>query len=185
MKRIGIVAVFAVAVVISGVQLLQTASGGVLNDPLPAPEFTHTDRADWINSPPLRLSDLRGKVVLVDFWAFDCWNCYRSFPWLKSLEARLEPRGLEVIGVHSPELPEEHVLARLKAKVRQFGLADPIMVDNDFSYWHAMHNRYWPAFYIIDKSGNIRAEFVGETHAGDHQARAIESIITYLLNQPS
>ncbi|QLQ33513.1 MAG: redoxin domain-containing protein [Candidatus Thiothrix singaporensis] len=68
----------------------------------PAPEFTHTDPDEWLNSKPLTLADLRGKVVLLDIWTFDCWNCYRSFPWLNGLEAQYEKQGLQVIGVHSP-----------------------------------------------------------------------------------
>ncbi|MGH8761166.1 MAG: redoxin domain-containing protein [Burkholderiales bacterium] len=147
----------------------------------PVPTFTHTAAADWINSPPLTLTSLRGTVVLLDFWTFACWNCYRSFPWLNALEARLHPRGLRVIGVHTPEFEHERVRGNIEKKIAQYGLQHPVMMDNDFSYWNAMGNRYWPAYYLIDKQGRIRAHYAGETHQGDAQARRIESDIEALL----
>lgn len=149
----------------------------------PAPAFTHSEENEWLNSAPLTWDDLRGKVVLVDFWTFDCWNCYRSFPWLKAMETRLEPGGLQVIGVHTPEFDHERIRENVEAKTREFGLHHPVMIDNDFSYWRALENRYWPAFYIFDKQGRLRATFVGETHEGDRQAREIEAVIKDLLKE--
>lgn len=146
-----------------------------------APAFTHTAAAEWINSPPLTLQSLRGKVVLLDFWTFACWNCYRSFPWLNELEARLHERGLRVIGVHTPEFDHERVRGSIEKKIAEYGLQHPVMMDNDHSYWNAMGNRYWPAFYLIDQQGRVRAHYAGETHAGDAQARRIESDIETLL----
>ena len=163
------------------IPMVHPAAGGSLGTPVPAPEFTHQRTDDWLNSKPLALADLRERVVLLDFWTFDCWNCYRSFPWLRDLEQRLQPRGLQVIGVHSPEFEHEKVRANVAAKIREFQLTHPVMIDNDFSYWKAMGNRYWPAYYIIDKKGQVRAVFVGETHAGDAQATAMESLLTGLL----
>jgi thiol-disulfide isomerase/thioredoxin len=147
----------------------------------PAPEFTHSQQDEWINSAPLTLESLRGQVVLLDFWTFDCWNCYRSFPWLTALEKRLAKQGLRVIGVHTPEFKHERVRANIEAKVKEFGLQHPTMMDNDFSYWRAMNNRYWPAFYLIDKQSRLRAQYAGETHAGDQQAQRIEADIRSLL----
>jgi thiol-disulfide isomerase/thioredoxin len=146
-----------------------------------APEFTQTAPTAWINSPPLRLAGLRGKVVLVDVWTFECWNCYRSFPWLKSVEARFGPEGLVVVGVHSPEFDRERDPAAVAAKVREFGLSHPVMIDNDLRFWKALDNRVWPAFYLIDRQGRIRERFVGETHAGEPQAQRIEAAIADLL----
>lgn len=148
-----------------------------------APELSVRDPKAWINSPPVRLSDLRGQVVLVDLWTFGCWNCYRSFPWLKDLEARFWPQGLRVIGVHSPEFDHERDPAAVAAKVKGFGLDHPVMIDNDHAYWRALGNRYWPAFYLIDKQGRLRHKFVGETHAGDAQAQAIEGAVVELLRE--
>ncbi len=148
---------------------------------VPAPEFTHTDASDWLNSEPLALQDLRGKVVLLDVWTFGCWNCYRSFPWLNGLEAKYKQQGLQVIGVHSPEFTHEHERDKLAEKLKEFKLTNPQMIDNDFSYWKALGNRYWPAFYLIDKEGNLRARYVGETHEGDRNAVRIEAMVEKLL----
>ena len=156
---------------------------GVAEKGVAAPEFTHSLDSEWINSGPLTLADLRGKVVLLDFWTFDCWNCYRSFPWLKALEARLSDRDFTVIGVHTPEFDHERIRANIEKKVEEFGLRHPVMIDNDFSYWRSMGNRYWPAFYLIDKRGAVRAVFVGETHEGDRQALKIENAILELLDE--
>ena len=146
-----------------------------------APEFTGTSQDDWINSAPLSIKDISGHVVLIDFWTFDCWNCYRSFPWLLDLEKRHGPAGLQVIGVHTPEFDHERVRANVEAKIKEFQLQHPVMMDNDFHYWRAMNNRYWPAFYILDKHGRVRGSFFGETHIGDRRAQAIEALIQDLL----
>lgn len=148
-----------------------------------APAFTHTEKQAWINSGPLRIEDLRGHVLLLDFWTFACWNCYRSFPWLNDLEERLRDQGLRIIGVHTPEFDYERIRSNIEEKVAEFELHHPVMIDNDHSYWRAMHNRYWPAFYLIDKQGRIRAKYAGETHAGDTQAKRIEADIQRLLDE--
>jgi glutathione peroxidase-family protein len=150
-----------------------------------APEFTHERPADWINSKPLRIADLRGKVVLIDVWTFECWNCYRSFPWLKLVEKRYGPEGLWVIGVHSPEFDRERDREAVAAKAREFGLDHPVMIDNDFTYWGALGNRFWPAFYLVDRQGRIRYRFFGETHEGDPRARQIEDAVEKLLSEGS
>jgi glutathione peroxidase-family protein len=148
-----------------------------------APEFTHTATADWINSPPLKLESFRGRVLLIDVWAFECWNCFHSFPWLKGVEAKFGPQGLSLVGVHSPEFPNEQVRDNVVAKVKEFGLKHPVMLDNDFSYWKALDNQYWPAYYVIDKQGRVRGRFVGETHADDARARKIEALIAKLIEE--
>ncbi|MEQ8799124.1 MAG: redoxin family protein [Salinisphaeraceae bacterium] len=151
----------------------------------PAPAFTHTARRDWLNSDPLTWADLRGRVVLLDFWTFMCWNCYRSFPWLTGLEEALSDRPFTVIGVHTPEFEAEKDRARIQERADHFGLHHPIMIDNDHSYWQAMNNRYWPAYYLIDKQGRLRALYIGETHAGSAQARKIRHRIERLLDEPA
>ncbi len=150
-------------------------------DARPAPEFTQTRASAWINGPPLRLRELRGRVVLLDVWTFECWNCYRSFPWLQHVEERYQPQGLQVIGIHSPEFDRERERAAVVAKVQEFGLTHPVMIDNDFGYWEALGNRVWPTFYLIDKQGRIRYRFVGETHRGEPQALRIERALEALL----
>lgn len=150
-------------------------------DPRPLPAFTNPNPAEWFNSKPLKVEDLRGTVVLVDVWTFGCWNCYRSFPWLNSLEARFADEPLQIVGIHSPEFEHEKDPEQVGEKIREFKLHHPVMMDNDFAYWRALGNRYWPAYYLVDKQGVIRNVYVGETHAGDRRARQIEADITALL----
>ncbi|UCE90214.1 MAG: redoxin domain-containing protein [Pseudomonadota bacterium] len=174
------VAVFLGALLVSGIHR-QRAVALEYSASRAAPEFTHTTPGAWINSAPIKLADLKGKVVLIDFWTFDCWNCYRSFPWLHALEEQFSDQPFQVIGVHTPEFDHERVRDNVEKKVAKFRLTHPVMMDNDFSYWRAMNNRYWPAFYLIDKRGRVRARFVGETHSGDRNARAIETRLRELL----
>ena len=170
--------------VISSTVILQDmtlAAGGIFKNPVQAPEFTHNGKYDWINSEPLSVKDLEGQVILVDFWTFGCWNCYRSFPWMNAMENRLDKEDFHVIGVHTPEFENEKIRENIIAKVKEFELHHPIMIDNDSSYWRAMNNRYWPAYYILDKQGKVRAAFFGETHEGDRRAKQIEKTIKTLL----
>ncbi len=153
--------------------------------PRDLPAFTQRSAKDWINSPPLTVRDLRGKVVLVDVWTFECWNCYRSFPWLHELEDALRDEAFTVLGIHSPEFERERDRKSVQAKVQEFGLTHPVMIDNDMRYWQALRNRYWPAFYLVDKRGRIRSMYVGETHAGTAQARKIEAELRALLAEPA
>jgi glutathione peroxidase-family protein len=146
-----------------------------------APAFQETAPDRWLNGPPQTWDSLRGKVVLVDFWTFDCWNCTRSFPWLTDLETRLSPAGLQIIGVHSPEFEREKAKDAILEKTRKYELTHPIVIDNDMRTWRAFENQYWPAYYLVDKHGRVRARFVGETHVGDKQAAEIEAVVNALL----
>ncbi|MGH8455097.1 MAG: redoxin family protein [Nevskiales bacterium] len=150
-----------------------------------APAFTHRDADDWINSRPLTWKDLQGHVVLLDFWTFACWNCYRSIPWLHTVEDRFGPKGLRVVGVHTPELPHEYLRGNVLEKIVEFKLTHPVMLDNDHSYWKAIGNRYWPTFYLVDRRGRLRSVYYGETHAGDSNAQAMEAAIEKLLAEPA
>lgn len=147
----------------------------------PLPEFTSTLQNEWINSAPLSVNDLKGKVVLIDIWTFACWNCYRSFPWLNELEAKYENKGLQVIGIHTPEFEYEKNYDAVAAKTKAFKLKHPVMMDNEFKYWKSLNNRYWPTFYLIDKKGNIRYQFIGETHSGTNKAEKVERAVMTLL----
>ena len=148
-----------------------------------APEFTQASESDWLNSKPLTLAELRGNVVLIDFWTFGCWNCYNSFPWLKNLEKKYADKPFKVVGVHGPEFAHEKDRAKLLEKIAEFGLQHAVMIDNDFKFWRAMHNRYWPSFYIVDKRGVLRGFYAGETHEGDSQSRRIGNLIGRLLKE--
>lgn len=147
----------------------------------PLPEFSTQRNEDWVNSKPLRVQHLKGRVVLLDFWTFACWNCYRSFPWLNTIEAEFHQRPFRVVGIHTPELPQERVVESVKKKILEFNLTHPVMIDNDYTYWKAIGNSAWPTFYLIDKNGVIRKKFVGETHVNSPRANQIRQIIEQLL----
>jgi len=147
------------------------------------PEFTTADPAHWFNSRPLQREDLRGKVLLIDVWTFGCWNCYRSFPWLNQLEKTFAGLDFMVIGIHTPEFDHEKDPVAVAKKIQEFALHHPVMMDNDFGYWRALNNRYWPSFYLVDKVGRLRHLHVGETHVGDRRATRIEQQIRALLEE--
>lgn len=147
-----------------------------------APAFAQTAPEDWLNSKPLDWPALRGTVVLVEFWTFACSNCIRSQPWLRTLEAKF-PKGFEIIGVHTPELPQEYVRSNVVERSRKLGITHPVVIDNDYATWNAWSNRYWPAFYLVDAKGQVRAQYIGETHAGDERARRIEADIARVLSE--
>ncbi len=154
-----------------------------VNPPVTMPEFTQADEIAWLNSKPLMTSDLRGKVVLIDVWTYGCWNCYNSFPWLRSVEAKFADQDFTVIGIHTPEFDREKERENVVKKIEEFELHHPVMMDNDFAYWRALRNKYWPAYYIVDKKGKIRDAFIGETHVGDRRAKKIEKLIAKLLKE--
>lgn len=171
-----------------GAVVLQSVAACGADAPAPpraAPAFTHTQAGEWINSEPLDLERLRGKVVLVEFWTFECINCLRSADWVRKIASEQGGEGLTVIGVHTPELPQERDVANVRAAVKRLGITYPVMIDGDFSYWNAMSNRYWPAFYLIDREGKLRAQAIGEMHVGEPRARTFEAKIDALLNERS
>ncbi|MGH9487485.1 MAG: cytochrome c biogenesis protein DipZ [Terriglobales bacterium] len=132
----------------------------------------------WINSTPLNRKDLRGKVVLVDFWTYSCINCLRSLPYLEAWAQKYKSQGLVVIGVHSPEFAFERDVSNVRAAVRRLKLTFPIAVDSDHTIWNAFNNEYWPADYFIDAQGRIRFH-----HFGEGQYRESERVIQELLAQ--
>ena len=146
-----------------------------------APEFPHQAATDWINSAPLTLASLRGSVVLVEFWTFDCYNCRNTLPWLKSIDAEYGAHGLKVVSVHTPELEQERNPANVRAAVKELGITWPVMIDGDYSYWRSMRNRYWPAFYLIDRQGNIVLGAFGELHRGEKRGDEVEARIRDLM----
>ncbi len=117
---------------------------------------------EWINSAPLTPAALKGKVVLVQFWTFACYNCLNALPHVKALEAKYRSKGLVVIGVHTPELPHERVVGNVRDQVKRLGITYPVVIDNDYKIWNAYHNRYWPAAYYADAAGKIRFYHFGE-----------------------
>ncbi|MBI2965402.1 MAG: redoxin domain-containing protein, partial [Chloroflexi bacterium] len=125
-----------------------------------APEIREI--AAWINSEPLALSDLRGKVVLIDFWAYSCINCIRTVPHLREWHSKYSPRGLVMIGLHAPEFEFERVEENVRDAVLKQGITWPVGLDNGFATWNAYGNRYWPRKYLIDRDGVIRYNRIGE-----------------------
>ena len=126
----------------------------------PAPELTNQT---WLNTPtPLRLANLRGKVVLLEMWTFDCINCRHTIPELNAWYKTYTSQGLVIIGNHYPEFPYEADLGNLKKAVQDLGIEYPVAQDNEGITWKAYKNNYWPAIYLIDKFGHIRYIQIGE-----------------------
>jgi cytochrome c biogenesis protein CcdA/thiol-disulfide isomerase/thioredoxin len=116
----------------------------------------------WINSPPLSLTSLRGKVVLIDFWTYSCINCLRSLPYIKAWNEKYKDSGLVIIGVHTPEFPFEKDEDNVRKAVRDLGVTYPVTMDNDYRIWRSFNNEYWPAHYFIDANGKVRYHHFGE-----------------------
>ncbi len=131
-----------------------------LTDYGPAPALNGS--GGWINSQPLNLSQLRGKVVLIDFWTYSCINCIRSIPYLNAWYAKYKNDGLVIIGVSTPEFLFEHNYTNVANAVQRFGIQYPVMLDNNYSTWTAYDNHYWPADYLIDANGDVRYVQFGE-----------------------
>lgn len=142
-----------------------------------APELTNTI---WLNvDQPLRLAALRGKVVLLEMWTFNCINCQHVMPSLKAWHEKYSGQGLVVIGNHYPEFSYEADLGNLKQAIERFQIPYAVAQDNDGVTWRAYHNSYWPALYLIDKTGHIRY-----THVGEGAYQETESAIAALLTEP-
>lgn len=139
-----------------------------------APELTGNQ--GWVNSEPLKLSDLKGKVVIIDFWTYSCINCIRTLPYISTWHKTYKDEGLVIIGVHTPEFPFEKDLNNVKKAIKDYGIEYPVVQDNEFKTWLAYDNHYWPAKYIIDKNGFIRY-----THFGEGQYEETEKVIRQLL----
>jgi thiol-disulfide isomerase/thioredoxin len=116
----------------------------------------------WLNSRPLAAADLRGKVVLVDFWTYSCINWMRSLPYVRAWADKYKDRGLVVIGVHAPEFGFEHDVDNVRRAAKDMRVDYPVAIDNDFAIWRAFNNAYWPALYLVDARGKVRYHHFGE-----------------------
>ena len=116
----------------------------------------------WLNSERLHLADLKGKVVMVEFWTFGCYNCRNVEPYVKQWHQTYADQGFVVIGVHSPEFSHEREVENVKRYIKEHDIRFAVPIDNDFSTWNSYGNRYWPAMYLIDKQGVIRHVRIGE-----------------------
>ncbi|MBY4630552.1 cytochrome c biogenesis protein DipZ [Rhizobium croatiense] len=131
---------------------------------------------EWLNSKPLTTEELRGKVVLVDFWTYSCINCIRTIPYTKAWAEKYADQGLVVIGVHAPEFAFEKKIDNVKSAISDFKIGYPVAVDNDYKIWRAFENSYWPAAYLIDAKGQIRYHHFGEGNYGRTE-KAIQDLL--------
>jgi cytochrome c biogenesis protein CcdA/thiol-disulfide isomerase/thioredoxin len=128
--------------------------------PYPAPKIDGITA--WINSAPLSLAELKGKIVLIDFWTYSCINCIRTLPHLINMYAKYHNKGLIIIGVHTPEFDFEKTLANVTSAVKKDGIPYPVALDSNYVTWQNFDNKYWPAEYLIDKNGNVVYQHFGE-----------------------
>ena len=160
------------------VQNALTVRSGAGEAPLqnygPAPALVAA--GGWFNSGPLRLEDLRGKVVLIDFWTYSCVNCVRTLPYLRRWHEAYGAQGLVIVGVHTPEFEFEKSAANVGRAIRELGVTWPVVQDNDYAQWNAYANRYWPAHYLIDAQGRLRYSHFGEG-AYEESERVIRSLL--------
>ncbi|MGH6706150.1 MAG: thioredoxin family protein, partial [Sphingomicrobium sp.] len=155
-------------------ELSTELTGGRLPVERPLPSLDGA--VQWLNSPPLTREQLKGKVVLVDFWTYSCINCIRSIPYVRAWAERYKDKGLVVIGVHTPEFAFERDPANVRKAVAEFGIRYPVAVDNGWKIWRAFDNRYWPAHYLADAQGRIRYHHFGEGRTDETEA-AIRSLL--------
>lgn len=146
-----------------------------LNQPYAAPEIAGIEA--WLNSDPLLLAELRGKVVLVDFWTYSCINCIRSLPHVVSWYNAYKDDGFIVIGVHTPEFGFERKPENITRAIKKYGISYPVAIDNAWATWKAFQNQYWPAHYLIDREGKVVY-----THFGEGDYDIMENNIRFLLD---
>lgn len=144
--------------------------------PVRAPEFP--PNVTWLQGGPLRLADLRGKPVLIDFWDYTCLNCLRTLPYVKEWHRRYASFGLTVVGVHAPEFSFAREGGNVLRAVREQDVQYPVVLDNDYAVWQAYANRYWPAKYLVDGNGYLRYYHFGEGGYGE-----TEQAIQFLLRE--
>ena len=150
-------------------------NAALFNENKSAPELTGITH--WLNTDkPLTLQELRGKVVLVDFWTNQCINCIRTLPYVTKWYDTYHDQGFVVIGVHTPELAYEYSVDSIQRAIIQYGIHYPVAQDNNYKTWNAYNNEYWPAEYLIDKHGIIR-----RTHFGEGEYTETEQAIKTLL----
>lgn len=139
-----------------------------------APDFAGIDK--WINSEPLKIEQLRGNIVLVDFWTYTCINCIRTLPYLKDWDKKYRDKGLVIVGVHTPEFEFEKKYENVLKAVNDYQLKYPVAQDNNYVTWNLYQNRYWPHKYLIDTEGYIRYDHIGEG-AYDETEKMIQQLL--------
>jgi thiol-disulfide isomerase/thioredoxin len=194
MPKTALFAVLSLALAGSATGALETGSRaaaqarvplpGARADPRPAPSWRNTS---WLNADgPITLESLRGRVVLLNFWVFTCYNCTNTVPSLVDFDAKYRDHGLTIIGIHTPEFPPyagEHDKSNVGRALEQYHIGYPVAQDNDDRTWNLYGIRYWPSFVLIDRKGRIRYEGAGEFHVGDENHRLWEGRIRELLEE--
>jgi thiol-disulfide isomerase/thioredoxin len=127
-----------------------------------APLYSLSGATGWLNTKPLSEKDLKGKVILIDFWTYSCINCLRALPYMNAWAKKYKDSGLVVLGVHSPEFQFEQDLPNVQRAVKKFDITYPVALDSNYAIWNAFHNQYWPAHYFIDAKGHVRHAHFGE-----------------------
>ena len=145
-----------------------------------APEAPEISSGVWINSEPLMLRSLHGRVVLIEFWTFACYNCRNTLPALKKWDAQYRDQGLTIIGVHTPELDFERDIDKLRREVAGLGIKYPVVTDQDYSTWKTYGVEAWPTVFVLDKQGRVRW-----THVGEGYYDQTEEVIKKLLAEPA
>ncbi|WP_426320296.1 thioredoxin family protein [Pseudoduganella sp. R-43] len=153
-----------------------SAGASAATAPFEAPEFSGITQ--WLNSEPLTMKQLRGKVILVDFWTYDCINCINTLSHVVQWHDKYKDKGLVVIGVHTPEYAFERKTENVRTALKRFDIRYPVAQDNRYATWNAYNNRYWPAFYLVNKKGQVVY-----THFGEGQYEQTEARIQQLLAQ--
>jgi thiol-disulfide isomerase/thioredoxin len=147
-----------------------------LTEETKAPTAPELSNGIWINSEPLTLKGLQGRVVLIEFWTFACYNCRNTLPSLKKWDAQYRDKGLTIIGVHTPELDFERDIDQLRREVAALGIKYPVITDTDYSTWKAYGVEAWPTVFVLDKQGRVRW-----THVGEGYYDQTEEVIKKLL----
>ena len=153
-----------------------SAGANAATAPFEAPEFSGITQ--WLNSEPLTMKQLRGKVILVDFWTYDCINCINTLSHVVQWHDKYKDKGLVVVGVHTPEYAFERKTENVRTALKRFDIRYPVAQDNRYATWNAYNNRYWPAFYLVNKKGQVVY-----THFGEGQYEQTEARIQQLLAQ--
>ena len=154
----------------------QMIPSGRITEETKAPTAPELKSGLWINSEPLTLKNLQGRVVLIEFWTFACYNCQNTLPTIKKWDTQYRDKGLTIIGVHTPELDYESNIDNLRREVVKLGLKYPIVTDNDYSTWKAYGVEAWPTLFLLDKQGRVRWTHVGEGAYNETEA-AIKKLL--------
>lgn len=170
----------ALAWVAGGMTQIATTATFAANNAVSAAQLPLLGARQWLNTAPLQGTDLRGKVVLVNFWTYSCINSLRALPYVRAWADKYKDRGLVTVGVHAPEFGFEKDIANVRQATGRYDVSYPVATDNNFTIWNGFDNEAWPAFYLIDANDNVHLRSLGE---GDYDK--IERVIQKLLSEAS